>query len=179
VNYTCFLYRKEFLLSDAVFVRIQWPRVGENRGGTTCVDVMDDSVERYGSGGAGPQQHRKFLEQLLYLGWESSDRGGGRVSFETSLDSKQPKLEPKLVVSVVSLLYRNREFRLNRNKQKTNRNKKERKNEHLFIFFRLYMFIMDSTHIRLRIATHCGLLLRLIVYTHVHHDRVLEHLIRG
>jgi hypothetical protein len=43
-----------------------------------------------------------------------------RVSFETSFDSKQPKLEPKLVsalsetkrfVSVVSLLYRNREFR--------------------------------------------------------------------
>ncbi len=44
----------------------------------------------------------------------------GRVSFETSFDSKQPKLEPKLVsalsetkrfVSVVSLLCRNREFR--------------------------------------------------------------------
>jgi hypothetical protein len=42
-----------------------------------------------------------------------------RVSFETSFDSKQPKLEPKLVsgitrnktfVSVVSLLYRNRDF---------------------------------------------------------------------
>ncbi len=44
---------------------------------------------------------------------------GGRVSFETSFDSKQPKLEPKLVsalsetkfVSFVSLLYRNRECR--------------------------------------------------------------------
>jgi hypothetical protein len=43
-----------------------------------------------------------------------------RVSFETSFDSKQPKLEPKTsfgtnrnkpFVSVVSLLYRNREFR--------------------------------------------------------------------
>ncbi len=53
------------------------------------------------------------------------------MSFETSFDSKQPKLEPKLVsalsetktfVSVVSLLYQNREFRLNQNKQKTNLN---------------------------------------------------------
>ncbi len=36
-----------------------------------------------------------------------------RVSFKTSFDSKQPKLEPKLVsaLSVVLLLYRNREFR--------------------------------------------------------------------
>jgi hypothetical protein len=52
------------------------------------------------------------------------NRGGGggaepvptRVSFETSFDSKQPKLGPigtirnKMFVSVVSLLYRNREF---------------------------------------------------------------------
>jgi|688.fasta_scaffold1545046_1 hypothetical protein len=41
------------------------------------------------------------------------------------------------------------------------------------------MIVIDSTHIRLGIATHSRLLLRLIVYTHIHHDRVLEHLIRG
>jgi hypothetical protein len=41
------------------------------------VDVMYDAVERLGRGGAGAQERRKFLEQFLYLGWESGDSGGG------------------------------------------------------------------------------------------------------
>jgi hypothetical protein len=63
---------------ETVFVQIQSPRAGENWGDATCVGVMDDSVNRFGSGGTGPQQRQKFLEQLLYLGWESDDVGGGR-----------------------------------------------------------------------------------------------------
>ncbi len=58
----------------------------------------------------------------------------GRVSFENSFDSKQPKLEPKLVsaLSETKLLFRLFRFyteqrvsvfQLNRNKQKINRNK--------------------------------------------------------
>ena len=38
---------------------------------------MYDAVERLGRGGAGTQQRREFLEQLLYLGRESGDGGGG------------------------------------------------------------------------------------------------------
>ncbi len=111
------------------------------------------------------------------------------MSFETSFDSKQPKLEPKLVSALSETKRLFRLFRFytetesfdvsTEPKQTEDQPKQERKKEHLFIFFRLYMIIMDSTHIRLRIATHSRLLLRLILYTHVHHDRVLEHLIRG
>ncbi len=43
----------------------------------TCVDVVDDALNRLGSGGTGPQQRREFLEQLLYLGRESGDGSGG------------------------------------------------------------------------------------------------------
>ncbi len=60
-------------------------------------------------------------------------RGGPRVSFKTSFDSKQPKLEPKLVsaLSETNVCFgcfasipkqRVSMFRLNRNKQETNRN---------------------------------------------------------
>ncbi len=56
-----------------------------------------------------------------------------RVSFETSFDSKQPKLEPKLVLALSETKHlfccfasipkqRVLMFQLNRNKQKTNRN---------------------------------------------------------
>ncbi len=38
---------------------------------------MYDAVERLGGGGAGTKERRKFLEQFLYLGWESGDGGGG------------------------------------------------------------------------------------------------------
>jgi hypothetical protein len=38
---------------------------------------MYDAVERLGRGGAETQERRKFLEQFLYLGWESGDGGGG------------------------------------------------------------------------------------------------------
>jgi hypothetical protein len=48
-----------------------------SKGGATCVDVVDYSVEGLGLRGAGPQQGRKFLEQLLYLGREGGDGGGG------------------------------------------------------------------------------------------------------
>ncbi len=74
---TCFFQGEELLFGDAVFFRVQPPRAGEHGGGTTCVDVMYDAVERLGRGGAGPQQGRKFLEQFLYLGRESGDGGGG------------------------------------------------------------------------------------------------------
>jgi hypothetical protein len=63
-------------LVTQVFVWIQSLWAGENGGGATCVDVVDDSMERFWCGGAGLQQRWKFLEQLLYLGWESSDGGG-------------------------------------------------------------------------------------------------------
>jgi hypothetical protein len=33
-------------------------------------------MERLGGGSAGTQERRKFLEQFLYLGWESGDSGG-------------------------------------------------------------------------------------------------------
>ncbi len=56
---------------------IQLPRVGKHGGGATCVDVVDHSVKWLGRRGAGPQQGREFLEQLLYLGQECSDGGGG------------------------------------------------------------------------------------------------------
>ncbi len=67
------------------------------------------------------QQTITFCRGLLH---------SNRVSFKISFDSKQPKLTKtsfgtirnKMFVSVVSLLYRNREFRQNRNKKKTNRN---------------------------------------------------------
>jgi hypothetical protein len=48
-----------------------------HRGGTTCVDVMYDAVERLGRIGAGMQERWKFLEQFLYLGWESDNGGCG------------------------------------------------------------------------------------------------------
>ena len=50
---------------------------GEHGGGATCVDVVDHPVERLGLRGGGPQQGREFLEQLLYLGREGGDSGGG------------------------------------------------------------------------------------------------------
>ncbi len=59
---------KEFLLGDVVFVRVQSPWAGENRDGATCVDMMDDAVEGFGCGGAGPQQRRRR---------ESGDSGSG------------------------------------------------------------------------------------------------------
>ena len=74
-NNTCFFQGKELLFGDAVFFRVQLPRAGEHRGGTTCVDVMYDAVERLGRISAGTQERRKFLEQFLYLGWESGDGG--------------------------------------------------------------------------------------------------------
>jgi hypothetical protein len=46
-------------------------------GGTTCVVVMYDAVERLRRIGAGTQERRKFLEQFLYLGWESDNGGCG------------------------------------------------------------------------------------------------------
>ncbi len=72
------------------------------------------------------------------------------MSLETSFNSKQPKLEPKLVpdyrtkmfVLVVSLLYWNREFVfwLNRNKQKSNRNTSI---ESIFwYFFKKFRFVL-------------------------------------
>jgi hypothetical protein len=39
---------------------------------------MYNAVERLGRGGAGTQQRRDVLEQLLYLWWESG--AGGAVS---------------------------------------------------------------------------------------------------
>ncbi len=77
VNNTCFLQVEKFLVGDAVFLRVQPSRAGEHGGGDTCVDVMYDAVERLWRGGAGTQQRREFLEQLLYLGRESGDGGGG------------------------------------------------------------------------------------------------------
>ena len=56
---------------------VQPPGAGEHGGGATCVDVVDHSVERLGLRGAGPEQGREFLEQLLYLGRECGDGGGG------------------------------------------------------------------------------------------------------
>jgi hypothetical protein len=50
-----------------VLLRVQPPRAGEHAGSATCVDVIYDAVERLGRGGAGMQQRREFLEQLLYL----------------------------------------------------------------------------------------------------------------
>jgi hypothetical protein len=44
---------KEFLLGDAAFVWIQLLQAGKNRGGATCVDGLDDSMERFGRGVAG------------------------------------------------------------------------------------------------------------------------------
>jgi hypothetical protein len=43
-------------------------------GAVLNVDVVYDAVEWLGPGGAWPQHHWEFLEQLLYLGQES---GGG------------------------------------------------------------------------------------------------------
>ncbi len=50
-----------------MFIRIQLQQAGEDRDSATYVGVMDNSVERFGRVGAGPQQCRKFLEQWLYL----------------------------------------------------------------------------------------------------------------
>ncbi len=55
--------------------RVQPPGAGEH--GATCVDVVDHTVERLGLRGGGLQQGWEFLEQLLYLGREGSDGGGG------------------------------------------------------------------------------------------------------
>jgi hypothetical protein len=38
---------------------------------------MYDAVERLGRIDAGTQERRKFLEQFLYLGWESGNGGYG------------------------------------------------------------------------------------------------------
>jgi hypothetical protein len=54
-NNTCFFQGKELLFGDAVFFRVQPPRGGEHSGGTNCVDVMYDAVERLGRIGAGTQ----------------------------------------------------------------------------------------------------------------------------
>jgi hypothetical protein len=34
-------------------------------------------MKRLGGRSAGAQQRRKFLEEFLYLGWESAEGGGG------------------------------------------------------------------------------------------------------
>ncbi len=74
---TCFFQGEELPFGDAVFLQIQPPRAIEHGGGATCVDVIDNAVERLGMGGTGTQQRRKFLEKFLYLGRESGDGGGG------------------------------------------------------------------------------------------------------
>ncbi len=38
-------------------------------------------MDGLGGGGTGPQHRWEFLEQLLYLGWESSDGGLGAPGF--------------------------------------------------------------------------------------------------
>ncbi len=60
-----------------MLLRVQPPRAREHGDGATCVDVMYDAVEWLGRGSAGTQQRWEFLEQSLYLGWESSDGGNG------------------------------------------------------------------------------------------------------
>jgi hypothetical protein len=76
-NNTCFLECKEHLFGSMVLLLIQPPRADKNWSCSTCVNVVDDAVKRFGSGGAGPQQLWDFIEQLLYLWWESSVGGGG------------------------------------------------------------------------------------------------------
>jgi hypothetical protein len=67
-NNTCFLECEEFLFIDTVLLLIKPPRARENWSCATCVNVVIDAVERLGCCGAGPQQCREFLEQLLNLG---------------------------------------------------------------------------------------------------------------
>jgi hypothetical protein len=84
----------------------------------------------------GPQilQHKGGLKPETWFEM-TENRGQSMVSFETSFDAKQTKLEPKLVsaLSETNCLFwlfcfysipkrRFSMFRLNRNKQKTNRN---------------------------------------------------------
>ncbi len=79
----------------------------------------------------GPESSRGIPESSRRRP-ESSRGGESRVSFETSFDSKQPKLEPKLVsaLSETKRLFQLFRFytetvsmfRLNRNKQNANRN---------------------------------------------------------
>jgi hypothetical protein len=45
---TCFLQGEEFFFGDAVLFRVQPPGTGKHGGGTTCVDVMHNAVERFG-----------------------------------------------------------------------------------------------------------------------------------
>ncbi len=68
-------------------------RAGEHGGGATCVDVMDNAVERFGRGGAGTQQRRKLLEKFLYL-------GGGRAATVAAVSGLQG-LTKELVLALV------------------------------------------------------------------------------
>ncbi len=77
MNNTCFFKGEKFLLGDAVLFWVQTPGAGKHGGGATCVDVVNNPVKRLGLRGVGPQQGREFLEQLLYLGQEGGDGGGG------------------------------------------------------------------------------------------------------
>ncbi len=52
-----------------------------SRGGATCVDVMDISVERFWSGAGGLQQRWKLLGQLLYL-WQSQSSKVIQIALE-------------------------------------------------------------------------------------------------
>jgi hypothetical protein len=71
--------------------------------------------------------------------------GGGRVSFETSFDSKQPKLEPKLVsaLSETKRLFRlfrfytkTASFGVSIKPKQTEDQPKQFEREHILVFFR-------------------------------------------
>jgi hypothetical protein len=61
--------------------------------------------------------------------------GAARVSFETSFDSKQPKLSETKFYSVVSVLYPNREFRCFDLTETNSSQLKQFDREHIFVFF--------------------------------------------
>ncbi len=72
-NNTCFLECEELLFIDTILLWIKPPMASESGSCATCVNVVNDAVERLGCCGAGPQQRREFFEQLLNLGRKNSD----------------------------------------------------------------------------------------------------------